>query len=70
MQALARIFSFFSCVSHFFVVPLHPQRFEAEKFIPMQEVKYGAKHLNQGSSILSTTHSLQKEYEHISQTHY
>ena len=42
----------------------------AEKFIPMQEVKYGAKHLNRGSSILSTTHSLQKEYEHISQTHY
>jgi hypothetical protein len=41
--------------------------FGAEKFIPMQEVKYGAKHINQGSSILSTTHSLQKEYEHISQ---
>ncbi len=44
--------------------------FGAEKFIPMQEVKHGAKHLNRGSSVLSTTHSLQKEYEHTSQTHY
>ena len=44
--------------------------FGAGNFIPIQEVKYGAKHLNRGSNVLSTTHSLQKHYEQISHTNH
>lgn len=36
------------------------------KLVPSEEVKYAAKHLGRGANALSSTHSLQKDYESIS----